>query len=167
VDEIAKLGGTPCQHIQDGGGCGIHSTRPSICQGYECLWLRGRLREEDRPDRLGAVVDLVPAGVGLRLSIRQMAPGLYDASPRLQEIASEFRELMPVRITDVADVLDPERPFRILLANGEEQIVAGDTVTLLRDGVEIETQRIPWPERLARRIVLRWRGFRLRQIGSK
>ena len=24
VDEIAKLGGTPCQHVRKGGGCGIY-----------------------------------------------------------------------------------------------------------------------------------------------
>jgi hypothetical protein len=96
-----------------------------------------------------------------------MAPEVYDASPRLQEIASECRELMPVRITDVADVLDPKRPFRILLGDGVEQIVTGETVTSLRDGIEIETRRIPWPERLARRVALRWRAFRLREIGSK
>jgi hypothetical protein len=167
VDEIAKLGGTPCQYIQSGGGCKIHQTRPAICRGYECLWLRGKLRDEDRPDRLGAVIDLVPTGIGLRLSIRQTVPGTYDGSPRLQEIANEFRQQMPVRITDVEDVLDPQRPFRILLADGEENIVVGDTVTYLRDGVEIETRKLPWPERLARHIALRWRSFRLRQLGSK
>ena len=167
VDEIAKLGGTPCQHIQVGGGCGIHPTRPSICRGYQCLWLKGQLRDEDRPDRLGAVVDLVPVGTGLRLSIRQMSPGAFEASRRLQEIASEFRELMPVRITDVEDVLDPQRPFRVLLAEGEELIVSGESVTRYRDGVEVEARRIAWPERLARRIALRWRAFLLRRIGSR
>lgn len=167
VDEIAKLGGTPCQHVRSGAGCGIHAHRPGICRAYECMWLQGKFRDEDRPDRLGAVVDLVPVGASVRLSIRQAAPNLFDGSPRLQQIAAEFREHMPVRITDVSAVLNPDHPFRVLLANGEEQRVAGDSVTTLRGGVEVETIRMSWPERVARSVALRWRGFQLRRTGSR
>jgi len=167
VDEIAKLGGTRCQHVRSGAGCGIHARRPGICRAYECMWLRGKLRDADRPDRLGAVLDLVPVGAGVRLSIRQATAGLYDRSPRLQQIAAEFREHTPVRVTDVRAVLNPDHPFRVLLANGEEQHVAGDTVTTFRDGVKVETARMHWPERLARRLAIRWRGFQLRRTGSR
>jgi hypothetical protein len=172
VDEIAKLGGTPCIHLlpsDDAGDgcCGIHDTRPGICRGYRCLWLRGRLGEQDRPDRLGAVLDLVPTGTGLRLSIREAHPGVFDRSKRLQEIAADFREHLPVRITDVHDVLDPDRPFRVLLAAGQEQKVTGDVVTTLQDGVETESRRSPWPERLARRASLAWHGYKLRRLGSR
>ena len=167
VDELAKLGGTPCTHLREGGGCGIYSQRPKICRAYRCLWLRGKLREEDRPDRLGAVLDLVSTGEGLRLSIREGTPGAFDRSSRLQEIAAEFRGTIAVRITDVDEVLDPDRPFRVLLAGGEEQWVAGDTITLFRDGVEIETWRASWVQRLARRIVLDWSAWKLRRIGAR
>jgi hypothetical protein len=167
VDEIAKLGGTRCQHVRDGGGCGIHAQRPGICRAYECLWLRGKLRDGDRPDRLGAVLDLVPTGGALRLSIRQASPNLFDNSPRLQQIAAEFREHTPVRVTDVSAVLDPDHPFRVLLANGVEQRVEGDTIVTLHGGVEVTTTRMHWPERLARRAALWWRGFQLRRTGSR
>jgi hypothetical protein len=176
VDELAKLGGTPCVHVVaagdgDGGGCGIHARRPAICRGYRCLWLSGKLLDEDRPDRLGAVLDLVPTSGGgggaLRLSIREGTPGAFERSSRLQEIAALFREQLPVRITDVADVLDPGRPFRVLLANGEEQRVAGDVVTTLRGGAVVSTRRAPWPERWARRASLAWQRQKLRRLGSR
>lgn len=167
VDEIAKLGGTPCRHLRsDGHGCGIHDRRPGICRSYRCLWLRGKLRDEDRPDRLGAVLDLVSTGPELRLSIRQATPDAYDRSPRLREIADEFRSFVPVRITDVDEVLDPDRPFRVLLREGEELRISGDEIRVVRAGVEVETRRAPWPQRIARRIALRWRAARLRRIGS-
>ena len=95
------------------------------------------------------------------------APDLYDRSPRLQQIAAEFREHTPVRVTDVSAVLNPDHPFRVLLANGREQRVAGDTVTTLQSGVEVETTRLRWPERVVRKLALRWRGYQLRRIGSR
>ena len=167
VDEIAKLGGTRCQHVRSGAGCAIHARRPAICRGYECMWLRGKLRDKDRPDRLGAVLDLVPVGGSVRLSIRQATPHVFDQSPRLQQIAAEFREHTAVRVTDVSAVLNPDHPFRVLLANGEEQHVAGDTVTTFRNGVALETTRMHWPERLARKVAIRWREFALRRTGSR
>lgn len=167
VDEIAKLGGTPCQHVRSGGGCGIYAHRPAICRAYQCMWLRGQLRDDDRPDRLGAVLDLVPVAGSVRLSIRQAAPNVFDQSPRLQQIAAEFREHTPVRITDVSAVMNPNHPFRVLLADGEEQRVTGDTVTTLRYGEEVASTRMRWPERLARAAALRWRGFQLRRTRSR
>ena len=168
VDELAKLGGTPCRHLSsEGHGCGIHAQRPNICRAYECLWLRGKLRDDDRPDKLGAVIDIARTGQSLRLAIREATPGAYDRSPRLQEIAAEFREWMPVRITDVDKALDPDRPFRLLLANGVEQRVAGETITTLRNGLETGRERFPWTQRVSRRITLRWQAWKLRRIGAR
>jgi hypothetical protein len=168
VDELGKLAGTPCPKLRAGGhGCSIYEGRPRICRAYRCLWLRGGLRDEDRPDRLGAVLDVVARGTTLRLEIRQAERGRFDRSPRLQQIAARHRELMPVRITDVEDVLDPDRPFRVLLAGGVEQRVAGEQVTLWRDGRPVETQRLWWLERLARRVDLWLRQRQLRRLRAR
>ncbi len=163
VDELGKLGGTRCVHQREGpAGCGIHPERPGICRAYRCLWLQGGLDEGDRPDRLGAVLDVLAVGEGHRLEIREATRGSFDRSPRLQEIAARYRAAMPVRITDVESPLDPDAPFRVLLPNGEEQRVVGDRVSLLRDGAVVEERRLPWLERTVRRLVLAWR---LRRLG--
>jgi hypothetical protein len=167
VDELAKLGGTPCVHQRAAGGCGIYARRPGVCRAYRCLWLDGGLRTEDRPDRLGAVLDLVNRGGHMMLQIRESEPGAFDRSPRLREIAHEFRVAMPVRISDAASVLDPDRPFRVLLPGGEEQRVAGERIETWRDGRLQSARRQPWAERLARRVLLRVRGLRLRRLGSR
>lgn len=166
VDELAKPAGTPCPQLRpEGHGCGIYQRRPGICRVYRCLWLRGGLAEADRPDRLGAVLDVVAHGLIPRLEIRQARPGTFDASPRLREIADRYRESMPVRITDTEDLGDPDRHFRVLLAAGEEQRVRGDHMTFYRDGRRVETQRLGWPERLARRLAVWLRRRRLRRRG--
>ena len=75
VDELAKLGGTPCVHQRAEDGCSIYSRRPAICQSYRCLWLRGGLELADRPDRLGAVLDLGSRGGFPELVVHEAEPG--------------------------------------------------------------------------------------------
>jgi hypothetical protein len=157
VDELRKLGGTPCVHQREGGGCRIHPTRPAICRAYQCLWLRGALGDDDRPDRLGAVLDVVAQAASPWLEIREATSGAFERSARLRAIAEEYRQSMPVRIGDVADVLDPERRFRVLLPDGEERLVEGEWTTLRRPGQPDTRLRLPRLERWLRRVGLYYR----------
>jgi Fe-S-cluster containining protein len=161
VDELRKLGGTACVHQRAGGGCGIYQQRPGICRAYRCLWLGGGLRDEDRPDALGAVLDLVAQGGSVWLEIREARPGAFERSARLRELAQEYRASMPVRIGDTADVLDPERRFRVLLPDGEERIVSGEWTTIVRPGRPDSRVRLPWLERWIRRLSLALRRRRV------
>ena len=161
VDALQKLGGVDCVHQRAAGGCAIHPRRPDVCRAYRCLWLGGGLRDDDRPDRLGAVLDLVTRGASTWLEIREARPGAFERSPRLREIAESFRETMPVRIADAADVLDPERRFRVLLPDGEERRVEGEWTTVLAPGRPALRVRLPRLERWLRRVQLGWRRRRL------
>lgn len=176
VDELGKPGGTHCPALHPAfrgggrsggdplpGGCSIHATRPPICRAYRCAWLQGRFRDDDRPDRLGALVDFAPRGASSELRIIEAVPGAYERSPRLQELASAWRELLPVRISDVADTGDPDRPVRVLLAGGEEHRVRGEHSAVFRDGVPAGERRLPWLERGARRLLLALRRLRMRR----
>ncbi|NNL67008.1 MAG: hypothetical protein HKP30_12245 [Myxococcales bacterium] len=167
VDELRKLGGVPCPELRaasQGGGCSIHARRPAICRGYRCLWLQGKLDAQDRPDRLGAVLDLVTRGATTRLEIHEAVPGAFERSPRLRAIAERHRAAMPVRILDVGDVLDPDRPYRILLPDGREQHVHGEEIRERRDGRELARTRLPWLERMLRRAIVAWRRRRFRRF---
>ena len=161
VDELAKHAGSDCVHQRGDAGCTIHATRPSICRAYECLWLQGGLEDDERPDQTGGIVDLETTGIGLRLGIREVRPGAFDDSPALQAIAARYREQMPVRITDAQDVMNPDRPFRVLLAAGVEQRLSGDHMEILRDGLLVEQKRLPWAERLGRRLSIAIRRLAL------
>jgi hypothetical protein len=163
VDELAKLGGVECEHQRRGGGCAIHERRPKICRGYSCLWLSGGLGDEDRPDQLGAIVDILTQGAETRLSIQEARAGAYDDSPRLQEIAGQYRETMPVRVVAAGNFLDPDRPFRVLLAQDVELRVEGEWTTTIRADQSPTRKRLSWPARLARRIAI---GLRERKVSK-
>jgi len=164
VDALQKLGGTPCRHLRrDGPGCAIHPRRPGICRAYRCLWLQGGLDREDRPDRLGAVLDLITRGTSTQLEVHELAGGALDASPRLQTVVERFRATLPVRVHSPGDPWDPDHPFRVLLPGGEEQRVRGERVVTYRRGERVGEGRLSWLERLVRRGALRWRAWRLRR----
>jgi hypothetical protein len=165
VDELRKLGGSPCRHLRVAPappGCGIHAQRPGICRSYACLWLAGGLDEGDRPDRLGAVLDIATEGLVTRLRVHEARPGAYERSPRLREIVDRYRASMPVRISDVSRAGDPEAPVRELGPEGVELRIEGDWVVRFVDGREQQRRRLPWLERRLRRLALAWRAHRLR-----
>ena len=41
-------------------GCGDYSKRVGVCFEFECLWLRGTVAAEHRPDRCGVIWDIAP-----------------------------------------------------------------------------------------------------------
>jgi Fe-S-cluster containining protein len=158
VDELDKRAGVDCRHQCGEKGCGIYETRPQICRSYQCLWRQGGLEDDERPDVTGGIVDLETVGIGLRLGIRLRSLDHFDHSPELRAIADRYRSEMPVRITDAEDVMNPDRPFRVLLPNGVDHRVEGTRIDVYRDDVLVEHRVLPWAERWARRASIWWRN---------
>jgi len=115
---------------------------------------------------LGAVLDVVADGPVVRLEIRSLLPDALEASPRLAALAEEYRSSMPVRITDVEDVLNPDHAYRLLLPGGEEHRVQGDRTEIHRPGQAVEHRRLSGFERFLRRALLALRRLRLRGARS-
>jgi hypothetical protein len=166
VDELRKLGGVPCRALRRAPaapGCSIHATRPGVCRAYACLWLSGGLEEADRPDLLGAILDVATEGLVTRLRVHEATSGAYERSPRLREIVERHRGAMPVRICDVSRAGEPGAPTRELGPSGAELRIVGDEVTRLQGGRVVERRRLPWLERALRRAALAWRARQLRR----
>jgi predicted ATPase len=128
--------------------------------------LRRPLEDGDRPDHLGAVLSLTTEGETPTLFVHEARPGAFDASPRLQEIAGRFRETLPVRISDSDNVLDADRPTRVLLADGVEHRITGDRTVVHRPGAPPEERRMPLLDRGLRRAVIALRRAAL-QLRSR
>lgn len=60
IEPLNKPMNTPCQHLKSGNGCEsctIHENRPKICMDYNCEWIKGLGKENDRPDKIGLMID--------------------------------------------------------------------------------------------------------------
>lgn len=57
VLSLVKPAGTPCVYLCE-VGCSIHADRPSDCKSYKCLWLKGHLDKDQRPDKVGYILDI-------------------------------------------------------------------------------------------------------------
>jgi len=61
VPELDNPPGAPCPHLvphpDAGGGCGIHAERPGGCRVYACAWKLGLLGDDERPDRIGGLLE--------------------------------------------------------------------------------------------------------------
>jgi hypothetical protein len=55
VEELEKPAGVECRHCT-GNGCAVYEERPEVCRKFECYWLRGQFRDDERPDLIGLMV---------------------------------------------------------------------------------------------------------------
>lgn len=55
IDELKKLSCTSCIHLTN-SLCSIQSNKPKQCSEFDCYWLLGFGKTEDRPDKSGVMV---------------------------------------------------------------------------------------------------------------
>lgn len=69
VEELQKPYSTKCEY-QCASGCSNYEGRPESCQRYHCLWREGYGNEEDRPDKLGVLLQVEnPSGDGFWIDL--------------------------------------------------------------------------------------------------
>jgi len=91
VKELDKPNGERCPKMASDGTCSIYAERPAACREWECVWLRAEdvLRNMDRPDRSGVILDVTnpPPDAVIPQSIvaRETRPGAFgeDAAKKL------------------------------------------------------------------------------------
>ncbi len=118
VAEIKKDAGIACCHIgQEGKGCSIYPDRPRSCRDFQCLWRIGAGTDDERPDRVGIVLNTTlpdhpghPAMVAL-----EAWPGAFEDSYEfLRRIATEgdgrlvflVKDHQPRRVLGPPDALE-------------------------------------------------------------
>jgi len=92
---------TPCDK-QIEGGCGIYADRPECCVAYRCLWLQGELGEDDRPNKVGVIVDrglspvFLPTWGADAVCVRETHEGASKSVPAARIIHKLVGEGRPV-----------------------------------------------------------------------
>jgi hypothetical protein len=104
VPELKKPPHTRCvfQHESPTGGCTIFGSpeRPSVCTLFACAWLRGGGRDQDRPDRIGAMFTVNDIGGGIFSFAIETRPNALRTSAR--EMALDAARNLPFPTIAVA-----------------------------------------------------------------
>lgn len=57
VPELSKPERTACVNCTGSRLCSIYEDRPNSCRNFECMWLQGHFRDEDKPSISGVMVE--------------------------------------------------------------------------------------------------------------
>lgn len=142
IAEIDKPAGRWCGHFRRGAGCGVYTTRPAACAGFECLWLDSeKLDDAWRPDRAKFVLYTEQDGRRLNVVVDPGAPTAWRREPyysrlkAMSQRALDGHELL-VSIGDRRIVVFPHEDVDLGIVNPEHKIISGYAD---RDG-----QRVPF-----------------------
>jgi hypothetical protein len=119
VRELGKPGFEACDKIC-ADGCAIYDERPPGCRGYNCMWIQGQLRDEDRPDLVGVVCDRMNVhGVGTTVLMR----GRVAPVELIDWLVSDQGEIVTLQKSPHARSIigDPDK-VRVFLERGREAI---------------------------------------------
>ena len=86
--------GVDCRHCVQGQGCGNYEARDALCSGFQCFWLKGSFRDDERPDRIGVCVTR-----DTKAKIAEMLP------KQLKAAINDMKQ--PWQVTAVADRRTP------------------------------------------------------------
>jgi len=116
IPELEKPPGEPCRHLEPGGGCAIHSSRPRTCHDFFCGWrLDPNLGPEWKPDVSGLVFWVARHYSALMITVDPARPDAWKQEPyykALKNVSGHFiaqgRNLI-VMLRGQATIILPDR----------------------------------------------------------
>jgi len=126
---LEKPAHTDCPHLTE-GGCGLHGKpeRPFTCQAFRCAWLHGFGGEEDRPDKVGAMVTINSWGGNTKggdrsnwIFVIDIEPGAH-AGPAKDIVLDVVRRVPVPAIVVDADARPPDD-------TGDYVVIRGDLMS--------------------------------------
>jgi hypothetical protein len=83
IPELNKPENKWCQHCKLGRGCSIYDSRPAICQGFKCEWLKDSVDDHWYPMQSHMIIHCPPNddGVGAVINIDPDYPNVWAEEP--------------------------------------------------------------------------------------
>lgn len=121
VKEIGKKKDEACVHAN--GGCSIYATRPPSCRTFQCLWRIGMGTVDERPDKVGIVLDVTgPSNVVAAIVAHEVTPGAFERGEVfLQRLVSEGHLIFLVSGNERRRVIGP--PEKLAKIKGHLQVL--------------------------------------------
>lgn len=106
IQAINKQRNCWCPNLYEKGyGCRIYERKPETCTKYNCAWLLGVVgEEEDRPDKLGLIVDNVGV-IENTIVVKPTSPGKESTPEGIEFINNTSKKLgIPIIVIEYDQV---------------------------------------------------------------
>ncbi len=131
IAEVDSPPGEWCRHVVQGKGCGIHATRPQVCRGFFCHWLRNPgLDEEWKPEKSKFVLYTELEGRRMVVAVDQSNPTAWKREPYYSQfkqwalMAADTNRQLVVFNNENATLILPHTDMDLGIVNlGDEIIV--------------------------------------------
>jgi hypothetical protein len=105
IELFDKPAGQWCSHAKPGKGCGIHRTRPFVCQSAFCEWMIAKgLGDEWKPERAKFAIFVRNDGNRLTAHVDPGSPNAWKREPyytNFKRWAAEGALKRPVKLIDI------------------------------------------------------------------
>lgn len=133
IIELNKPAGIACQHLSPTKGCGSYNDRPSVCHEYECLWLRGSVPSQHRPDRAGVIFEVGPEALDPTFDIL-VATEVWEGASHSLDMAAIIKQHAKNRVVIV------QTPSGTRLYGPSDRVAAMQTKLLTKPLVKTQPQ---------------------------
>ena len=97
LEPLNKTAGVWCKHCDVGIGCSIYKRRPKQCRDFLCQWILGEGEEEERPDKIGLMFDMMTFPViGMTFLIFEFLEGKLNQPLTWSMTDSKLEQGIPV-----------------------------------------------------------------------
>ncbi len=77
-----------CSNCEIGVGCKIYKTRPQVCKDFSCLWQKGMIDEELKPNKVGFYI--VPER---EESLRDKIFTIYADTHKIDNVLKKLKDI--------------------------------------------------------------------------
>jgi len=77
-----------CSNCDIGVGCKIYETRPQVCKDFSCLWQKGLIEEELKPNKVGFYI--VPE---MKESLRDKIFTIYADTHKIDNVLKKLKDI--------------------------------------------------------------------------
>ena len=77
-----------CSNCEIGVGCKIYETRPQVCKDFSCLWKKGLIEEELKPNKVGFYI--VPE---MAVSYRDKIFTIYAETHKVDNVLKKLKDI--------------------------------------------------------------------------
>jgi len=116
IPELGKPAGKWCDHCKPGKGCTIHTSLPSQCAAFNCMWrTEEALPAHWKPDQSKMVITIFPPNGFIYVQVDPGAPSAWRKQPYYGQLRRWAKNNLPkgicvvVFVNDVATVIMPDR----------------------------------------------------------